>query len=93
MGPKMGPSASRIRMNMFPLGKATWATRRVSSGMAESGDKRKGIAYLLDRSNRLAQTARTASQSPTLRLAYDVVSQDSSHRGLVGARQQSTYLG
>src|SRR5882724_3901789 len=43
-------------MNTFPLGKAAWATRSVSSGLAESGAAGRDIGHLLDRSNLLVMS-------------------------------------
>src|SRR4029453_16822408 len=86
----MGPSASRIRMNTLPLGKAAWATRTVSSGIGKSGDAGNDIAYLLDRANLLTQSStELMGGQPILHPVCDMVSYDSFHQGLGGVRQQS----
>jgi hypothetical protein len=72
------------------LGKATWATWRVSSGIVESGNTGKDIVHLLDRDHLRAQ--RIMDGQPILHPACDVVSQDSSHRGRVGVCQQSQHF-
>jgi hypothetical protein len=56
----------------LPLGKAAWATRKVSSGIGESGDAGKDIAHLLDRANLLAQSI--MGGQPILHLVCDIVS-------------------